>query len=551
MRFARTASPSAPLPVIEHPRFLPAGERAVLIELASTRAVIALFDTLRAAALPGIEDLVPAARTLLVRFDPDRLDRAALRRLVARPHAAARETSGRTLEIPVTYDGPDLTEVADALGWPVARLIRRHRAAEFTVAFVGFSPGFAYLVADDTELRASRRASPRLRIPAGSVAMAGEFSGVYPRESPGGWQLIGRTSIAMWRTERTPPALLAPGDRVHFADEARTRMPPAGPDATPMTQETPAAPAIVATRRPGLRVIRADRPALFQDAGRMGQAIQGVTRSGALDINGLRAANAHVGNPETTPALEIAHGGFGLRAEIPATLAAAGAPAPLLLRPAGGDEPRQLRHAAPFALDPGDELTLGAPLSGSRTYLALRGGFAVTPLLSSAATDTLAALGPRPVDVGAVLLPAHGHARAVRLNIPQPPLPRAGDVVHVGIRAGPRADWFDAVAWQVLTRDEFRVTPQSDRIAMRLAGTRPIPRREGGELLSEGIVPGAIEIPHDGRPILFLADHPLSGGYPVMAIVAGHDMMRVAQAPIGARLRFHLIGGPRPAMWTQ
>jgi KipI family sensor histidine kinase inhibitor len=178
-------------------------------DAAEARAVYAALLPLQDAG--RITELVPAARTVLVEADPLPDLPALLAGVRAGPVAP-----GRTVEIAVTYDGPDLAEVARLTGLAVAEVVRRHAAAEYVVAFSGFAPGFGYLTGLPAELHVPRRDTPRTAVPAGSVAVAGEFTGVYPRRSPGGWQLLGRTGAVLWDAEREPPALLAPGTRVRF-----------------------------------------------------------------------------------------------------------------------------------------------------------------------------------------------------------------------------------------------------------------------------------------------------------------------------------------------
>ncbi|MDR5653513.1 urea amidolyase family protein [Ruixingdingia sedimenti] len=517
------------------PRFLPAGSDAFLVELADLDTTLTLLDRMAAARPEGVVELVPAARTVLVRFDPTATSRD---RLAA--HIATLDLSqhtgreGESFEIPVTYDGADLGDVAEILGWTVAEVIRRHTAATYTVAFTGFAPGFAYMTCDDPAFDLPRRQSPRLRIPPGSVALGGRFGGIYPTESPGGWQLLGTTPLAMWDPARPArAAMLAPGDRVHFRDMAKGATVPTAWLARPA--KAPARPAT------GLAITRADRPALFQDLGRPGRADQGVARSGALDRHSLTEANLCVGNPPGMAALEIALGGFALRADRPVTLAVTGAPCPLTIRAADGRQIPAPFHR-PFALDAGDELVLGFPQAGTRSYVALRGGFRVEPLLGSAATDTLAKVGPAPLLAGDLLTPADAPARAVDPDRPRPaPLPRAGEVVTLDLIPGPRTDWFTAQAVETLFAQDWQVTAESSRVGMRLSGPVPLEKRDAAELPSEGTAMGAVQVPHAGQPVLFLADHPLTGGYPVIGVVARHHLDRAGQVPIGARIRFREV----------
>lgn len=192
-------------------KLLPYGPRAVLVEFDDLGQVMAAATSWRAARLPGVVEVVPAARTVLVQhdgtFDPMSLPA---------PMEDAEVAGGTSVTVPVHYDGDDLTDVATACGLTTDEVIRAHCEAEYTVAFCGFMPGFAYLVGLDERLVLPRRPTPRTRVPAGSVAIASTFSAVYPGESPGGWHLLGHTDLAMWDEARDVPATLPPGTRVRF-----------------------------------------------------------------------------------------------------------------------------------------------------------------------------------------------------------------------------------------------------------------------------------------------------------------------------------------------
>lgn len=198
-------------------RFRRCGDVGVLIEFASLQDVLALHADLEARPMSGLVDMVPALETLLVKFDPGiTTPEQICQNIKTRSPRRAEQQTGRVLRIPVRYDGEDLPVVSSLLGISIAEAIRRHSSQMWTVAFSGFSPGFGYLVGDTGGLHVSRRASPRIRVPAGAVALAGEFTGIYPRESPGGWQIVGHTDLKTWDLERIPPALLTPGTRVSF-----------------------------------------------------------------------------------------------------------------------------------------------------------------------------------------------------------------------------------------------------------------------------------------------------------------------------------------------
>ncbi|WP_233491148.1 allophanate hydrolase subunit 1 [Blastococcus sp. TBT05-19] len=197
-------------------RAVPYGDRAVLVD-ADPGDVAGLHAALVVDPLPGQVDLVPAARTLLVVLDrpPTELDLATLRRLRPAPADADRPRRD-PVEVPVVFDGPDLADVAGLTGTAVPDLVARLTGTELTVAFGGFAPGFGYLTGLPAEVHVPRRATPRTRVPAGAVGLAGPYAGIYPRASPGGWQLVGRTELVLFDVDRDPPALLSPGTPVRL-----------------------------------------------------------------------------------------------------------------------------------------------------------------------------------------------------------------------------------------------------------------------------------------------------------------------------------------------
>jgi len=530
-------------------RFLPVNLNALLVELDDLDQTLALLASLRRDPIAGIEELVPAAHTLLVQFRPSAQRFAALVEAIAqRDVSAAAERSDTLVEIPVQYDGEDLAEVAQLLGITPEEVVRRHTGSEYTVAFTGFAPGFGYLVGGHPSLNVPRRATPRTRIPAGSVALAGTFSGVYPQASPGGWQIIGTTPLAMWDIDREPPALLQPGFRVRFVDVATNKI-AIDPDRSsagggkgldsPMARPDPEGPALQVLS-PGLQT-------LFQDLGRPGQAGQGVSASGAMDRAACRAANRLAGNAAGDACLETVNGGLRLQSRGDTVVAVTGADGPLTLTSAAGRS-WPVPRWQPLALADGDVLALGEPVAGTRSYIAARGGFAVQPVLGSCATDTLARVGPpavapgdvvavRPAPRGAVVGPAES----------QPgDLPTLQADVVLDVVPGPRTDWFTPEAVDLLARQRWQVTPQSNRVGIRLAGETPLARAVAGELPSEGTATGAIQVPPSGQPVLFLADHPLTGGYPVIGCVAPHHLDRAGQIPVGAWVRFHPLRAFEP-----
>src|SRR5436305_4855344 len=316
-------------------------------------------------------DAIPAARTVLVLFDPDRLAHRDLEDLLR--HARS-EPSGvaRTVHIPACYGGdagPDLDELARAVALSPGELARLHAEAHHEVAFLGFAPGFPYLTGAPAALAVPRLPSPRIRVPARSLAVADGYTGIYPEPSPGGWRLIGRVAVDLFDPGADPPSLLRPGDRVVFdpievAELARF--------------ESHARPAPSPPRNPALRVLDPGLYTTVQSGPRHGLGAFGVGAGGAMDLPSLAAANEAVGNPAFAGALEMTLAGPRLELVADASFALAGAP--LEARSNG----TILEGRGPWRGAAGDHLELGPIRDGARAYLALAGGLAPAPRGSAA-----------------------------------------------------------------------------------------------------------------------------------------------------------------------
>ncbi|KTC43709.1 allophanate hydrolase [Pseudomonas fluorescens ABAC62] len=517
-------------------RFLPVNLDTLLVELNDLDETLALFDSLMAEPIAGVEEIVPAARTLLIQFRPSAIERQALvEHIAGRDISQRREGAQHRVEIPVHYNGEDLDEVATLLGISRSEVIQRHTAHDYSVAFCGFAPGFAYLTGG-AGFQVPRRQTPRTRIPAGAVALAGDFSGVYPQASPGGWQIIGVTPLQMWDLDRDEPALLRPGYKVRFTD--------AGPlPANGLPAHTARAPA-VAPSGAYLEITRPGLHSVLQDSGRPGQTGQGVSRSGALDLGALHAANRAVGNRSDMACVESVLGGLSFVCHGRAVIAITGANTPVTITSASGLQ-WPASNYQPIELEEGDSVSLGSPLEGLRSYLAIRGGFDITPVLGSLSTDTLAQVGPAALAAGD-RLGFNSLTTGTSVSLSEAPafeLPTATSIVTLDVVMGPRTDWFTDDAIQRLSSQLWRVTPQSNRVGIRLAGDTPLTRSNLQELPSEGTAVGAIQVPASGQPVLFLADHPLTGGYPVIGVVASYHLDLAGQIPINAQIRFNPLGG--------
>ncbi|MGW5745217.1 5-oxoprolinase subunit C family protein [Amycolatopsis sp. NPDC003861] len=275
-----------------------------------------------------------------------------------------------------------------------------------------------------------------------------------------------------------------------------------------------------------LEVLDPGRYALVEDLGRPGYAHLGVAPSGALDQVSLRLANRLVGNAEDAAGIEALFGGLSVRFPAAVTAAVTGPAVDVRVdgRPAGSH--------APLAVRAGQTLTLGTPSAGLRCYLAVSGGIAVEPVLGSRSRDVLSGIGPAPLRRGDVLpLGTPGIPAGADVVVPV----RAPGELVVPVTLGPRDDWFDDPAGGLSAG--WTVTAESNRVGLRLDGT-PLRRAVDGELPSEGVVTGAIQVPPSGLPVVFLADHPTTGGYPVAAVVKTTALSALAQARPGTRIRF-------------
>jgi biotin-dependent carboxylase-like uncharacterized protein len=279
----------------------------------------------------------------------------------------------------------------------------------------------------------------------------------------------------------------------------------------------------------GIVVVNPGPLTVVEDLGRPGWASLGLSPSGALDRQSLRLANLLAGNPAEAAGLEILLGGLRLRFVTASTIAVAGAEGIVTLN--GAEIP--LNEAVRVA--PGAVLDFGAPLFGLRYYLAVQGGIDAPKLLGSSSTDMLSGEGPAPLKSGEQLGTGTFNNAHVLPAIRRAPDP--GRAITARVDRGPRADWFDDDSWRRLVSQEWTLSPDSNRIGARLVG-RPLTQTRLGELPSEGMVLGALQVPPSGLPTIFLADHPVTGGYPVIAVVRRTDLDLLGQARPGQRIRF-------------
>jgi KipI family sensor histidine kinase inhibitor len=526
------------------PRLVPAGDAALLVVLGETidPGLNARVHALAAAldGQPGIVDLAPAYASLLVIYDPATLDYPGVgARVYAALAALPAQLSldGRVRNLPVAYGGeygPDLLSVAERLSLSEAEIVHLHTEPSYRVYMIGFAPGYSYLGELPPQLELPRLSTPREQVPAGSVAIAGRQTGVYSVATPGGWHLLGRTPVLLFDPWRDPPCYLAPGDAVRFVPIAPEEFERESALARPVSPQAPqdsAGSIEVAVPGPMTTV---------QDLGRTGYTRYGVPVAGAMDPFAARAANRLIGNPDGASVLEITLAGPTLR--FPARTVIATTGADLSPRLDGVEIPTWT------ACDttPGATLKFGKRRAGLRAYLAVAGGISTPPVLGSAATYLRGQFGGhagRALQTGDRLPTGLATADVAHLAgriLPPTARPQYSREPMVRIILGPHLERFTGQAVDRLLAAAYEVAALSDRMGYRLHGPA-LTRHEPADILSQGMPLGGVQVPGDGQPIILLADHQTTGGYPLIATVIRADLPLLAQLAPGDSLRFRAV----------
>jgi KipI family sensor histidine kinase inhibitor len=495
------------------------GDSAWLVEFPGQSGEAALARVMGLAAAlendrpAGVLDVVPSFASVAVHYDE--VDGLEILDWIGSVEITDRSVAGEEREIPVCYGGGhglDLEELAARTGLPVAEVIARHSGAVYTVAAVGFSPGFPYLLGLPECLSVPRRETPRLAVAAGSVAVAGGQSGIYPFTSPGGWHVLGRTGVGLFDPRAARPALLRAGDRVRFVPVEELEE----------AEEIP--PTVEITGERWIEVIEPGAMTTVQDLGRPGHESSGVSPGGAVDRHALWVANLMVGNEEGAAALEICMSGPVLKFHAETTVAWVGATG----------KSRQVAA--------GETVDFSKLTNGVRACLAVAGGLRVPEVLGSAATDLRAGFGG-----------FHGRALRAgdRLYFGQAgEIPRCGDwhvgradrVSEVELRflPGVQEHWFSDAARRRFRSECYQLTPLSDRMGARLAGAA-LELAEPREMVSQPVACGSVQVPPDGQPIILLAERQTIGGYPQIGHVISVDLPKLARAWPGAAVRFREV----------
>lgn len=545
------------------PRMYLAGDQGLVVEIGEgidetvNRNVHALALALERRHLAGIVDLIPTYRSLLVNYDPLRVGLCELKNAVADAAAGLDAISlptPRSVEIPTCYGGqygPDLPFVAEHNHLTEDEVVAIHTSGAYRVFLMGFIPGFTYLGGMSPRIATPRLQTPRTSIPAGSVGIAQQQTGIYSVESPGGWQLIGRTPARLFDPFRTPPTLVEPGDAITFVAvderryrqlEERARSEVRSPRAEVRTSESPtpdAGPVPPEGERgqAAIEVLDAGALTTVQDLGRYGFQRYGVPVSGAMDAFALRIANLLVGNLEGAAALELTITGPQLLFLDNAVIAVAGADM----------QPRVDHLAAPtwqaFSVSKDAVLSFRGLRAGARAYLAIAGGIDVPVVLRSRSTYLRSHFGGFE---GRALRPGDRLSRgAVPETIEARQMPTSWLPIYlashrVRVVLGPQDAAFTSRGVQTLLSSAYTIGSQSDRMGYRLEGPR-IEHRTGADIVSDGTPAGAVQVAGDGMPLILLADRGTTGGYAKIATIISVDLPRLAQSQPGDRVFFDAV----------
>ncbi len=559
-------------------QFIPAGDQALVVEFGQvispeiSQQIRQFMNHLEKDELYkewNIRELLPTYRSVLMLYDPLKTDFAELQEKlqdVLPEQGELKSESKRTILIPTCYEeefGPDIAFVAEHAGISIDEVIQRHSAVDYLVYMLGFTPGFTYLGGLDTTIATPRLAQPRIKIPAGSVGIADQQTGIYPIDSPGGWQLIGRTPLHLYTPDTEPPVLMRAGDYVRFkpvSKEEYLEIEQAIEDGTysieiiesgeqqeeksneeqkSVLQESVENQSSEPTEKLNSIAIKVKKAGLLstiQDEGRYGYQQFGVAVGGAMDQDSFLLANELVGNKDNQWAIEMNYlgGQFVFQNDTIAAITGADMQAKV--------NGRKVNRYEALFLHKGDELTFDLAIDGARTYLSIQGVVDIPKVLGSFSTYTRGKMGGfqgRPLQDGDELHVKTGIKRQA-YKLPEIPAVAIKDTIIVRCVVGPQAEAFEATEIEKLFQSEYTVTDQSDRMGYRLEG-EPIKHLTRADIISDGILFGSIQIPGNGQPTIMMADHQTTGGYTKIATAITPDLPRLAQAIPGTKIKFEKV----------
>lgn len=524
--------------------------------------VISTLTMIKGAGLPGVLDVIPAYASIMVRFDPLITDGEAVKNAVSalladKPVRLASSGEGRTVEIPVCYGGecgPDLENVVKHTGLDRDSVIAIHSGKEYPVHMIGFTAGFPYLGGMDERLATPRLKVPRTHIEAGSVGIAGAQTGIYSVASPGGWQIIGRTPLRLFSPDREEPFLVKAGDRIRFRSiseaEFRRLSEEQGADAEAEAcekREGDKVEAFADASSAPARTITLTRPGLLttvQDTGRHGYLNSGISECGAMDTEALILGNRLLGNDPGAAGLEATLMTPGIRFGSDTEFCVTGGYCEIRFADSDQIIPMNEVVKAPA----GTEL-LSVPVTlGCRTYLTFAGGIGVPSVLGSRSADSRASVGG--ISGGRKL--AQGDVLPLADRVDEEPeqlstLPRNTSQIGAAVRIlfvtkGPQFGDLSDEGIDTFLAEEYTVSSDSDRMGTRFDGPRlGFDHGADGNIITDGVLRGAIQVVPSGQPILMNADAQVSGGYAKPFWLATVSRSAAAQLRPGDKVRFVLL----------
>lgn len=525
-------------------RYMPFGDNGLLIEFGNVislevnRKVIALSEAITSAKIQGVEELVPTYRSLLVRYNASKTSYEhlafSIRDIEKTMEERKKETVGRKTIIPVVYGGeygPDLADVARFHGLTEEQVIKIHSGKKYRVYMIGFVAGFPYLGEIADEIATPRLETPRLKVPAGSVGIAEKQTGIYPCEAPGGWRIIGRTPTRLFNPLQQPPALLQFGDIIKFKPisekEFRT--------AEKTTQKQSAS--YFLTKKKGIKVFQVLKSGFFttiQDLGRYGYLKYGVPISGAMDTFSLVVANLLVANNPDDACLETTLIGPELQALTKTQIAITG----------GGTSTKiNGQHVSMWQtldVQEGDVVSFGKMKSGCRAYLSIRGGIDTPPILGSRSTYMRGGFGGingRQLKTEDIIRGFDALLLKFKYEMPEELVPQFTGQFKAHVILGPQADMFTEEGINTFLSSQYKVTLEADRMGYRLEGPT-IEHKAKADIISDALLPGAVQIPKNGKPIMIMRDAQTAGGYPKITVITTPDVSTLGQAKTNDIIEF-------------
>jgi len=529
----------------EPARYFPFGDSALLVELgnvispALNQKVVVLAEAVENANIQGVEELVPTYRSLLIRFNPLRVSYEQLVFRIQDIEKTAKTSKkivlSRKIVIPTVYGGeygPDLAYVASNHRLTEEEVVKLHSEREYRVYMIGFVAGFPYLGEVADKIATPRLETPRLKVPAGSVSIAEKQSGIYPCEAPGGWRIIGRTPLQLFNPQQQPPAFLKPGDTVVFKpiSEKKYKMLKAS-----VKQKIQAG-----FKEKTMKIFKVLKPGLFttvQDLGRYGRLKYGVPISGAMDQLSHIAANILVGNDIDAACLEMTLIGAELLALSKIQIAITGGEVSPKID--GVDVPMWQT----LNVDEGCTISFGRMKSGCRIYLSVRGGINVPLVLGSRSTYRRGGFGGidgRQLKAGDVIEAFKISLLENERIIPSELVPQFSNSIKAHVTLGPQAEMFTEEGIETFLSSQYKITLEADRMGYRLEGPQ-IKHKEKADIISDALLPGAVQVPKDGKPIIIMRDAQTTGGYPKIAVATTSDLCLLGQAKPNDMVEFEKV----------